>query len=164
MLGVSPTSHGFVSSFWGPPKWTVSLLISHEAQPKRSTRKNDARLKMEVKGLNHGLGLSSSKSAAGSCHGGWGGREGRGGEPKNTLIWPLLRPYLGIIWAPSPSPPSLPSPHNPGQEEELVIEVGDLLLFEGRLAHRTGGRSGQGKLHLSSAQVQSALSSFENLR
>ena len=36
---------------------------------------------------------------------GLGGREGRGREHK-----PLLSPYLGFIWAPSPSPPSPPGP------------------------------------------------------
>ena len=36
-----------------------------------------------------------------------GGREKRGREPKQTLVKPLSRPYLGLIWAPSPSPSRL---------------------------------------------------------
>ena len=37
------------------------------------------------------------------------GGEAGGGSPKNNLK-PLLRPYLRLIWAPSPSPPSPPAP------------------------------------------------------
>ena len=52
--------------------------------------------------------------------GGWGGGRGGGrcrgeggkgeGAPKTYFV--LIRPYLGLIWAPPPSPPPPPSPHN----------------------------------------------------
>ena len=70
------------------------------------------------------------------CHGDWGG--GRGGGISNKQ--PLIRPHLGLIWAPPPLP--RPQPH-----EIFFARAGGRLNVRklGRQSVQAGRQSGRAK-------------------